>query len=104
MRHSIPAVQTYVNLVTIDLSCHKGFGASFDCEVEFSMTRVYPATQYEPSYGGEIEVLSVRPYEHSIVEATGFMGTERHYLDCPKWLSGLLLECIDTDALDVEAD
>ena len=98
----IPVIQTYINLITIEMSGHKGCGKAFDCEVEFTMTRIYPQTYDEPAVGGEVEIIAVRPYEYRIVEATGRLGTIRHMIDCPKWLSELLLECVDADALSAE--
>ena len=100
--------ETFVDLVTIELSGHNGCGASFDCEVEFTREPIVAARTYgEPSdcfpeEGGEVEITTVRPYKCNIVPATGRRGTTREYLPCPKWLEELLTDCIDPVSLKGE--
>ena len=97
--------ETFVDLVTIELSGHKGCGASFDCEIEFTREPIVPAQTYGdpsdcfPEEGGEVEITAVRPYKCNIVPATGRRGTTREYLPCPKWLEDLLTDCIDPVSL-----
>jgi hypothetical protein len=88
--------ESFADLVTIELSGHRGCGAGFDCEVEFTRG---PAADGAPEEGGEVEITSVRPYKCAIVPATGRRGTQREYLPCPKWLEELLTDCIDPDSL-----
>jgi hypothetical protein len=91
--------ETFINLVEVELSGHRG--TSIRCEVEFTQTPVVAATREGPAEGGETEIILVRPFEYRKT-ATGFLGTERHYLAAANWLVELLVECIDVDCLKAD--
>lgn len=92
---------TFYDAVTIQLEGTKGYGSSFDVEVEYTATRGNNEPANSPdAIASEVEIVCVRPFTVGIVEATGRKSTKRLYIDCPTWLSALLTECVDTDALD----
>jgi len=91
---------TFYDVVTIQLEGHKDCDASFDVEVKFTATRGRAGHPNDPdTIAPEIEIVAIRPYTTGIVEATGRRSTKRDYLEAPKWLSDILRDCIDIDAL-----
>ena len=96
--------ETFVDLVTIELSGHKGSGASFDCEVGFTRGRIVAARTYGdpsdcfPEEGGEVEITAVRPYTCNIVPAD---AEARRANICPARNGSrtLLTDCIAPDRL-----
>jgi hypothetical protein len=62
-------------------------------QVEYSITPVVPAGHDQPASGGEIEILDVRPF-------TEKPGGKRQWLECPQWLTEILLKAIDEEDLD----
>jgi len=101
--------RTYTDYVSIELTCHKGYGAELQIEVEFSCSPFVPAVLYgdhpQPEEGGEREIVSVNPFKTKEIagrdgEPCGF--TKREYLDTPAWLTKLLIECIDVGELCVK--
>jgi hypothetical protein len=88
--------------VTIELQGHKGYGASVEVEVEFTVSPIIPArgpsyaSGGQPAEGGEVEITAIKPYVKE--------DRKRAYLDAPGWLADLLAECIDTDELLANAE
>ena len=68
-RSPVRGTETFVDLVTIELSGHEGSGASFDCEVEFTREPIVPAHSYGdpsdcfPFEDGDVKIPAVRPYK-----------------------------------------
>jgi hypothetical protein len=97
--------EVFTQVMEIELTGHKGYGASIMCEVDFTQTPVTPAQTYgDPEYcypaeGGETEIVAVRPFECTLDPTTGRAGTRRNYLACPPCWEALLVDCIDPSGL-----
>lgn len=92
-------VETFIDLMTIELYGHDQCGTSFDCEVEFSVIKGRAPYEDDAGEDDEVTVISVRPYDHAILP-TGFKSTIPRYLKVPHWLEEILIDCVDTDKLD----
>ena len=90
---------TFVNDVVVTLSGHKGYGADIECDVEFTCTRRVSATWDQHGEGGEVEIITLRPFVRKN-SPSGFPGTVREYLMSTEWLIDSLIKCIDPDKLE----
>lgn len=103
-------MRTFTDIVCIELTGHQGYGAEVECEVEFTRSPVVPARtsgppeDCYPAEGGETEIVSVRPFETRLIVFGFEAELKRKYLECPKWLADLLIECIDPNELECGED
>lgn len=82
----IPDHATFVDDTEVELVGPNG-APSFLVEVEFEEIRS----------NGAREITDIRPYEWA--RKDGVMQTRRVYLDCPRWLTDLLKDAIEVEAL-----